>query len=378
MILLIMYPYKKTIIGGVTWDEFILGHAVRTYARFGIGQFMEYLKAFTFLLNAFIFFICLESLNVEKLILLISKIFKGFILYGVIEAIVNNFLKISLFGRITSKITGTSGYELSQVYLRNGLNCLQGLTKEPSHYVNALFFTYLILLCEKKIHGQKRIWFATIIVLLLLSRAYSSVYIIVTIMFIHYMLEWIKEQKKAILYRIRWVGIFFTIMIGILISFRFMKGNYFLWRTTILLKSLGRILYGNWHSLRYIGSSQIRIISIMESLPILCDRFLIGIGLGTAHLHSAFIMSLISVGAFGFLSWLAFLFGASSFANKKIRLIIISSLVLVNIFGSMGNKMLYTSSNFIYLLFGFVYSRENYYFEIRELCNEEIACSNRC
>lgn len=96
---------------------------------------ISYIILSVFAFNAMCFITIYQKLNICDLIHDIADWFKVVLIYGIVEFMLNNIMKINLYNEFFSKLSGISNNTLTRVYPRGSIICLQGMTKEPSHYV---------------------------------------------------------------------------------------------------------------------------------------------------------------------------------------------------------------------------------------------------
>lgn len=91
---------------------------------------------------------------------------------------------------------------------------------------------------------------------------------------------------------------------------------YYYERLVKFFNSFAIIAVGKWKStFSWLDSGQIRLISIFETIRIIIDRPLLGIGLGTNSSHSSLLMTVASIGIVGVSQWFIFFFG---WAKRKL------------------------------------------------------------
>lgn len=362
LLMIEIVPYAYPVLQNGTWDDYLFGRVQLSSPVCTRHNIIEYLKFIVFTTNILAFLTLLRYLDVKYIINKVAAWFRVIIVLGIIEFVANNMLKINFYSVVISKITGKSVGALERVYQRGNLISLQGLSREPSHYVEALFLTFIVLLMADMTKKQKKIWLVIIFLLIGASGSFSCIYVYAGLMLVLFL----EKKNNTVEFRkivpnqmIKNIILGITFAIGIYVVIVYMSNYYN--RLVNFLNHLPIILSGEWkYRISWYNSSDIRLISIVEIVKIILQRPFLGIGIGSVSAHSALLMCVAQIGIIGIVQWFNFFAGWIRKSSKTIFRDLIVLMCFINIFGSRGNMLIYSGANVIYLLYAIQQNESRY------------------
>ena len=150
------FPYEGLVMGGgdgYSWDGYILGECNREILELDLAQtgrlFMGMCMFVIITINA------KYTLKKEDLIVLIDRIIfwsRFAVIYGAFEFIEKNIIgNTTLTFEINDFVFGTGVSTFQHAFLKGGdYYVLQGITREPSHFITSLFFITIFLTIKLK------------------------------------------------------------------------------------------------------------------------------------------------------------------------------------------------------------------------------------
>lgn len=263
-----------------------------------------------FLLFSFIIFVTSYQLELfEKAILRYESFFKGYILFAVVELVINNVVNPNFVRNIILTLFGSGMATARLPYYRMGLHSILLTCREPSLANYALMYCCLSLYWisiekkEKKIN--KYIIVAAIVMVLSLSLTgmlYSSI-----LLLIYFVKRENREKngKKALV-------LFGTILV-FTITFLFSSNRIYQYMMTRLNSIVSFITYvvNNSNSSNIFnifgGSEVFRAYSMINAIQVFLKTPLFGLGIGTANALSGWLTVLANIGLLGTVIWIMML-----------------------------------------------------------------------
>lgn len=341
LILAEIHPYKGNVIRQLSgWDQEMQGNDARSMIE-GVGQknFLEFFNLVKWLIVAIVIrklFIDREELfSAISIILNVSMLMIG---CGYFEFFCENILHTDLLKQFLTFIFG-SIHDVDKL----GDTRIQGMMLEPSYYSYAAFQLSLLSICrlgmlkEKKQHEKYR--YAAIIVIMLLSRSFSSIMYLILSLFTY---GWfvLGKNKIKLFFKKAAYAIPATLIVCVTIGAIMWKVNgeslnYFWGRIQRLSALINRVIKTGSYGIFNSSSEAVRLLSILESLSIFGARPILGLGIGFVECHSTIISLLVSCGAIGTILWFMLVASSSVWkhSNKTIYIIYIISNFFI---GSIG------------------------------------------
>lgn len=314
-----LVPYDGYVIDcrdDSNWDEMAKGHFVE---HAPLLKFSSMALILLYVING-----CSQIWVLKELFSLkdIGKIFTSVLEWGKIllvivmaELISKNLFDADFINPLISVFAGeNAGGVNTEMSLRNGLYMLQGVTREPSHLANSLFYLSAILIINTKIilkrnfrYGEKA-YFMLINLFQYLSGSFTGiVYIFIDIA----MLTVIFKEKNNVKYN-KYKNIYYIIpifiIIGLLMEIFESNDSYFSLRLQGVFVALDLIQLGYWKNLYDVsmGSALPRLLSIYHSALIVIERPLLGVGPGVECPLSGLLQFFCNFGIIAFFAWFKF------------------------------------------------------------------------
>lgn len=313
---LVFFPYGERIVTGAAnnYDDVISGVTKMQYASFDTSTISGLLFFGIFVVIVLCAYQLIDNTDVKYIVFRLSVYFKWIIIYGVCELILVYLFNTNAHRLVINSVMGMGRATFSDLIIRDNGYMLQGLTREASHYMFALFITMVIIVAAGAIQKQNTtFWVITYFILSFFSFSLSTV--IYSIGFIlYYMLILIRENPesakdmtgKLLIY----IGIgLFLLIIVMLVAWNTRGGtdNYLLQRMGEAEEVLIRILTSDSTSIlryySYSDSSFIRIYSVIETFKLFLHRPILGLGMGVITCHGSTMMFLGDVGIAGVYFW---------------------------------------------------------------------------
>lgn len=319
VICLVLFPYGERIVTGSAnnYDEVIEGLTELQYASFDSGTLSGLLFFGIFVLMLICAYQCLEYIDIEKIVIKVSGYFKWILIYGVVEAIFVYILRTNAHRVFINLVMGRGRSTFSDLIIRDNGFMLQGLTREASHYMFALFISMVVIMAAYYIQRKKATpWIIIFTVISLLSFSLSSVIYLLGVVLFNFLIIVRNDPDNARSITVKLgisigVGLLFLIIVSIVIwNIRSSTDNYLLKRLgeaeeafLFLISSDSISIFNNYY-LR--ESSAIRLYSVIETFKLFLHRPLFGLGMGVVTCHGSTMMFLGDVGIIGLYSWYKF------------------------------------------------------------------------
>ena len=244
--------------------------------------------------------------DIRRIIHDIVKWCDYYLIYGVGEFIFKNIFHSEIHFTLVKLIFGAGRSTMTENQERvTGVNALQGLTREPSHFALSLMFIAILIIMDLRINENKRInkkFLARISVcmfLMLLCGAFTTALglLIVLLFFVWVYIDDLKLQKK-IFYSV--CGIICVLIAAIcLIS----TNVYLSYRLERLIDSITYLNNGTIST----HSSFVRLYGISTLFKEVCGyNLFLGIGPGLWTAPSGIVTSLSFFGLLGTFLWFVF------------------------------------------------------------------------
>lgn len=337
----VIYPYEGRVVLRLNgWDQIMQGKAFwERIEGLRLKNFLELFNLLKWMLMALI----LQRIfkNRDELVSAISTILNAstlMIVCGYTEFLCEKILHSELLSQILTFVFG-SIHNVDKI----GDVRVQGMMLEPSYYSYAAFQLALLSICRlailKENIKREKNRFVAIMLVMLLSKSFSSVIYFILLLFTFGWFVLGKNKVKLFFKKVALtIPISFIVLLSIWFILRFQNNewlNYFVERFQRLFKTINLVIktggFGTFNS----SSEAVRLISILESLLIFLKRPLFGLGIGFVECHSTIVSVMVSGGIIGLFLWLAFVDKVSG--GKRRNKVIYLVFVFANIcIGSIG------------------------------------------
>lgn len=312
VVLLALFPSNELVTpSGVRWDDVVFegesltrpvvnGTVLKMTTKFSIYTVMAIYANATFTTHHY-----------QRILHKLSIGMKFFLILGIAEFVIKNILDgNTIWGHTLETLFGTSEFTVYEARLRGGTYELNLFTKEASHYAYALFLMPIIILADNLIQGKKNGISLSIficIILSLISTSFSTLLFVFAFFYIFLLYRWGIQKPKTM----KIEKILLTIGIIVVLSF-----------TTIILTMYsdgfvtGRLLnltenFSDFATtdVQYRGndsgdsSTQIRTLSIIQTLLTFLSRPVFGVSLMSTSSHGATSLLLEGIGIVGVYFW---------------------------------------------------------------------------
>lgn len=317
-VLLCEYPYKdKIITASLSWDNYIKGWIKKSHLEVSetgwIGYLLQLIEYSFILLAVKYNFSRGEIILIFKKVLNLSKIS---VIIGIIEFIFKNIFKSNIMIKIWLWIFGVSEATHDYLDYSGRFIAVQGFTKEKSMFAFTLFCIIFMLFIELKllyinkasklVKRKNYIWIICTSGLLLNGSLSGFVYIaILAVIF------FILHFNKKNIGNIGILGFLSGIVIFIVTFIILNLEIYVDWinSSSAILRRFGMVFLTIQNLLNnkqmIVSSEAIRFSSIVDTIKIIFQRPLFGIGLGATHCTSGFFTFLSAIGWFGIINWIS-------------------------------------------------------------------------
>lgn len=225
------------------------------------------------------------------------------IFVAAIEFFYENVFGSIAITEITVDIFGDAPGQQLSLSERNGLSAMQGLTREASMFSVSLLYSALISLAVYLQTKSKvcKIYCYICLIMLLINRSMSSnIYFFILIAIMSYFNFWnisILSNRRKVKY---YIYILLISSLFILVFVSFTDSSYFLMRINASLNDFSGFTDGSFSS----SSEGSRFLGIYQAISVVCERPLIGIGLGCIPCLSGIISIAASIGMLGLVAYL--------------------------------------------------------------------------
>lgn len=331
----LIYPYTEPIIPTLpeySWDSYIIGEQAKTVASLEVGNALRLFMGIVIFLGivATVKVICNDAdlLKVLKKIIIYSQ---PFAYYGVFEFVAKNILgDLKLTHTINAVVFGLGRSTYTDAFLKGGdLYVLQGVTREPSHFIISMFFIALSILVWNKIQTVRfnrtsslfyYVYLFLLLVLMILSGGFSAWWCIFILGLVYFALKY-DTYKKTLgesvpyiilsLLIISAIGGCMIFLFGTELEYAITRAENAIYTINALATSGALVAVGAEGEL----STFARLTSIFDVTANFMDRPLLGLGLGFQLAHAAFPTMLSDLGVLGTILWVRVL--ASSMGEVR-------------------------------------------------------------
>ena len=322
MIMQIIFPYSENIIiYGMEWERFFLG-GMSPPSITGAS----WMLLVRFIAMVIIAIAAVTVLNKENLSKIIDKLYKcGMIVIGIIffEWILKNIFKTNVISDLIKWIFGEGQGTIDFFIQRAGFFTIQGFMKEPSHLGASLFNFGLVMILSHFNKNKKKKALIVICLILFISGsfrgAFNALSLICIFIFMNYNV----------------VGFIIVMIIATIIVIPILLSmDYFKYYVGRFMKVFNTIFSKQQYNL---SSSELRVVTLIESYKLFLKRPLFGMGLGTTYAFGFMPTILATTGFVTFITWFKFMFKTiGEYTKKKRNLVVVIVLIITwNLQGQM-------------------------------------------
>lgn len=366
---LVINPYDiATGNINVSWDD-MLAYGAKFenihFTFFVLGEFFQFLLYIVSILA-----ICAVSTmdDLKLLILKFAFYTRGMLVIGIAELIIKFAFKNNVYNMFCNMIFGIAVASKNTFEVRGSGVVLQGLTKEGSHYIYALFIAIIVLFAEHKLNNCSLIWIYVAIALSVSAMSFSALLFLFGIACL-YCVFWIQNSnsgnvkvfKRALILMLLMslVGGLFFLSRNYLNYLSISSDNFWSRRIISVYEELGLVFSGEWknQSTSLEWSNRVRLLSVFETLKLMVYRPIFGHGIASVTSHGSTSMLLAGTGIVGTLLWLKFSFFQSiefvSDVKVKVNKYYIWAITIwmgVNLLNSLGLRPFYEITTFVLMI----------------------------
>lgn len=310
---LIVYPYGEKIVTGDAnnYDEVLAGTTEMQFAKPDMGTIsgLIFFGIFTFIIICA--YKCLTEEDIKSIVIKLSKYYKLFFLFGIIEILFVYIIRSNIHRIIINAIMGRGRSTFSELINRGGGYMLQGFTREASHYMSALFVSIIVIIVSSVITNKKAgMWVMIYCIISTLSFSLSAVIYMIGVLCFYCLVILRKSPSGS---RKTELKIFLLLTFSLIITVFCVfvveitgksSNNYLTQRLYEAIESVSRIMNGG--KIDFANSSMIRLYSVFETFKLFLHRPIFGFGIGTLTCHGSTMMFLGDVGIAGLMLWYHF------------------------------------------------------------------------
>lgn len=312
MLLLIFFPSNALVANmSVSWDKILLDGASPVHPIINGEVIKAVFKVILFSFVTLYLFIHWGETEFSWLIKRLSKISTIFMLLGLLEFLIRNILGLNeVWGSFLLFFFGDTESTVYEGHLRGDVYGLNLFTREPAAYSMTLFLVLVIKMAVNRLNGEKRIidWTIGLGVFLMILSTSMSAYIYVVIFFVLYLLyRWIIKCPKYMKYEKILLFIVLSLVSSSAIYYLGLSDDYVAQRISNIINNLDSFLAVDWdYSSVGDKSSQVRLLSIVQTFVVFLERPIFGYSLFSIVCHGATPQYLAGVGLFGMVCWIRF------------------------------------------------------------------------
>lgn len=320
LIIMNIYPYREPMITtGTSPDAIVLGQATMKTVVFSFSNIFMALK----IIMMAVIVLVVRQLSTEEIRYILNKIAqlgKLYLCYCVLEFIIKNVFRSNVLFTLQNIILGVANATYTGFGTRGGLHTLQGFTREPSNLALQLLIILCLLIYQSKIlHKNNIVWIGMGLILLLGTRALTSVLCFFSVTVMLYLSKKDRLNKTSIIVLVILFCLALPLFIVIL-SGSTLTNNYFVSRFLNALIELSRILDGSWTRFGAGNvSNRARMYSLVEGIKVILNRPLMGTGVGTSGCLSEFVGFIGNLGFVGVTAWFTAVPFGKRIKNKKYK-----------------------------------------------------------
>ncbi|MCH5308509.1 MAG: hypothetical protein J1E58_01520 [Prevotella sp.] len=380
MVLLILFPSNALVSTfDVTWDEILFEGASLVYPTVTGFVVKNSLK---FIAYSFVIIYIYQKWKLSDYQQMMAKfldISKVFLCLGYVEFVAKNMFGLNeTWGNLLILLFGEKESTAYEGRLRGNTFELNLFTQEASHYAYVLMFVALLSLAYNVfINKERKIGGIVIgsLLLMVLTTSFSSVYLSVTFIIYYLLYRWyILKPKSEKIEKIVLGSIICLGSVSITAILSIYSDGFVVGRLLNLIDNFEdfftvNVTYGSQYG---DGSSQVRLISMIQTIMVFFQRPIFGYSLYSIYAHSPTAMYLAGVGVFGMLCWIKFFFYVSPLYKqfslvKKPYALAIALLLFMNLLG--GDR--HTFSGVMLAMNGVAYI---FLYADKKLLNENSPC----
>lgn len=351
VILLLVIPSRQAKVVGDSglYQYYMVGAAEYERPEFSKFTFFYLVLA---VIQAYVFVVISRRVTTENIMCLIKKLsglIKVSIVIWIVEFFTKNVMSSSIYNDALTFFFGEGTSMLDTLQLRGEYYSLQGFVREPSQFAYVLAYGIIVLYTEQIINEKRKntIWILIMALFIFTSGAFSSL-LSIAFLFVLYLLYKVyitgkkgsNIYKTILLFALAIVVCFFSVSF---ISTLSRKDGYMSIRlneTFDVLKNILKLDMSYFNRFPALGSSVVRIYSVIHSLSNWILRPIFGLGIATTFCHGSTALTLAEVGVSGVWSYLALYF-SFSLKDKRYRTVnrfVILSWIVINLLAGCGTR----------------------------------------
>lgn len=345
--ILILYLFPSDVLvaaGSNTWDEIMFENSLPDHPKVTSHGLKQTIKYLLFALVIIYIYTNWQQKDYVKFMKRIVKVCHAYIYLGVFEFVCKNIMGLNkLWGEVMLGFWGETESTIFEGRERGGLFELNMFTRETSHYAYLLFIICLILLSYNYLKRKKNLIDLPIIIaliLMIISTSFSVVLFFPGFFAVFFLHRWYVVKPHNAKYEKIYLSVFCFLILSYLTIILTLGNDSFVGqRLDILYTKWDLLLSSDWRGISIgDGSTQVRIVSIIQTILAFVERPLFGFSLTTVNSHGSTATFLASVGLIGFVCWIYYFFIIHPFQNsKRLRFVYIFAIILyaiTNLFNS--------------------------------------------
>jgi len=346
ILLLILFPSDALVAtNDVLWDDVLFG--VGSLQHPTVTGFV--LKSNTKVILMTIVYVYIYKTWTERdyrwVLVKFSKLANVFIFLAVIEFLAKNVFGLNeLWGEVLRNFFGEFKHTVYEGRLRGDSYELNLFTKEASHFASVLLFVAVAKLANNVVCRKPQkldISIGVIILLLALSTSFSAVLTIAVFFGIYLLHRWYIQVPKSVNFEKMAAVVLSVLLLSSLTILLNMYADGFVGRRLLnLFENFDYIFTLEWGYGGTAGdnSTQVRMVSMIQTLLVFLNRPVFGYGYNTIVCHSATAMFVSGIGLFGLYCWVRFYFFTMPLHRmlnpvRSLIYVVISMLLFKNLMG---------------------------------------------
>lgn len=324
----------QIILPDQSWDDFYYGYAIPGYLALSPRCMLVFVRVAIFCVLLLVAQAVLNEskiLEIAKAVLLFSTLH---VLFSLFELVDKTVIQSNIFVTISQTLFNPV---FSHSVIRGDFVALWGITREPSHFAYAMFFTALICVLLSVTRGlNHRELFTGVVaaILMLVSGAFSGVVLAVGLL-LFFAIAMARRSRlrrlgNAIDARFVLAAMGVILLLIAVIPFAAGGESYYASKFSNVINNISDLVARRYSSIQGSPDAMPRMISIVETTYLFLRFPLFGSGLGTVNPFSALVGIIATVGLFGLAAWLAIVadYTKSLSGPKSVRLVILLFLAI--------------------------------------------------
>lgn len=348
---LLVLPSKHAQVVGNSgaYQYYMVGAEAFSYPEFTKFTVFYFVLA---IIQAYVFLVIKNRIKETGCVYLLSHLsalIKLSLIAWCAEFIVKNIMVSTMYNEFLTLFFGKGTSTLDELALRGNYYSLQGFTREPSQFAFALSYAVIVMYTEQLLNHEKKntVWMGLILFLIATSGAFTALLSIVFLFALYTLYKvYINGKKGENTLKTICVFLFAIVAVVVLtfmLNYMSLRGGYVASRldeTMGVLSNLFNMNESYFRSFPALGSSIVRVFSVIHTLSNWMHRPLFGLGLATTFCHGSTALTLAEIGAVGFIAYLSFYF-AFAFKNKTyktVNTLVVLCWIVINLLSGCGTR----------------------------------------